>query len=106
MFDETPLGKRREAQAEKMGWYEGNPSFGRVRPPPPPSSSLAGGGPARSALVPVARGEGGRGGLGDASTGESPVRARARDAGYQQARRGPRSPHAAGKRGFEAAFPC
>jgi hypothetical protein len=35
VFDETPLGKRREAQAEKMGWYEGNPSFGRVRPPPP-----------------------------------------------------------------------
>ena len=34
MFEETPLGKRREAQAEKMGWYEGNPSFGRVRPPP------------------------------------------------------------------------
>jgi hypothetical protein len=30
VFDETPLGKRREAQAEKMGWYEGNPSFGRV----------------------------------------------------------------------------
>jgi len=29
IFEETPLGKRREALAEKNGWYEGNPSFGR-----------------------------------------------------------------------------
>ena len=32
VFDETPLGKRREALAEANGWYEGNPSFGRVSP--------------------------------------------------------------------------
>ena len=31
VFEETPLGKRREAVAEANGWYDGNPSFGRVR---------------------------------------------------------------------------
>jgi len=29
VFEETPLGKRREAVAEANGWFEGNPSFGR-----------------------------------------------------------------------------
>jgi len=26
---ETPLGKRRNAIAEKNGWFQGNPSFGK-----------------------------------------------------------------------------
>lgn len=29
-FEETDLGRRREAIAEASGWYTGNPSFGRV----------------------------------------------------------------------------
>ena len=31
VFEETPLGKRREALAEANGWFDGNPAFGRVR---------------------------------------------------------------------------
>ena len=30
VFEETPLGKRREALAEANGWFDGNPAFGRV----------------------------------------------------------------------------